>query len=84
MDPAGGAACLAYIFFSVSVGVAIFKYRLYDIDVILSRAIALGGLAVFVTVGYLVVVVVGIGAVLMAVGAPGSTLYWPSLLPAAW
>ena len=76
------ATCLAYIFFSVSVGVAIFRYRLYDIDVILSRAIVLGVLAVFVTVGY-TVVVVAIGAVLMAVGTPGSTLYWPSLVATA-
>jgi len=76
------ATSLAYIFFSVSVGVAIFRYRLYDIDVILSRAIVLGVLAAFVTVGY-IVVVVATGAVLMAVGAPGSTLYWPSLVATA-
>ena len=76
------ATCLAYIFFSVTVGVAIFRYRLYDIDVILNRAIVLGVLAVFVTVGY-IVVVVAIGAVLQAVGAPGSTLYWPSLVATA-
>lgn len=76
------ATCLAYIFFSVSVGVAIFRYRLYDIDVILSRAIVLGVLAAFVTIGY-IVVVVAIGAVLLAVGAPGSTLYWPSLVATA-
>ena len=75
------ATCLAYIFFCVSVGVAIFRYRLYDIDVILSRAIVLGVLAVFVTTGY-IVVVVAIGAVLVAVGATGS-LYWPSLLATA-
>jgi signal transduction histidine kinase len=76
------ATCLAYIFLSVSVGVAIFRYRLYDIDVILSRAIVLGVLAAFVTVGY-IVVVVAIGALLMAFGAPGSNLYWPSLVATA-
>ena len=73
---------LAYIFVSVAVGVAILRYRLYDIDVILSRAIVLGVLAVFVTVGY-IGVVVAIGAVLSAIGAPGSTLYWPSLVATA-
>jgi signal transduction histidine kinase len=50
--------------------------------VILSRAIVLGVLAAFVTVGY-IAVVVAIGAVLMAVGAPGSSLYWPSLVATA-
>ncbi|MET0864949.1 MAG: hypothetical protein ABWZ98_11490 [Nakamurella sp.] len=73
---------LAYIFFSVSVGVAIFRYRLYNIDVFLSRAIALGVLAVFVTVGY-IAVVVAISWLLTAIGAPGSTLYWPSLVATA-
>ena len=76
------ATCLAYIFLSVSVGVAIFRYRLYDIDVILSRAIVLAVLAVFVTVGY-VAVVVTIGSVLAAFGEPGSSLYWPSLVATA-
>ena len=76
------ATCLAYIFFSVCVGIAIFRYRLYDIDVILSRAFVLGVLAVFVTVGY-IGVVVAIGLVLTAVGTPGSTLYWPSLVATA-
>jgi GAF domain-containing protein len=66
----------------VSVGVAIFRYRLYDIDVILSRSIVPGVLAVFGSAGY-IVVVVGIGVVLVAVGAPGSTLYWPSLVATA-
>ena len=76
------ATAVAYIAFSVSVAVAIFRYRLYDIDVILSRAIVLGVVAVFVTAGY-IVVVVAIGAVLMAIGAPGSSLYWPSLVATA-
>jgi len=76
------ATCLAYIFFSVSVGLAIYRYRLYDIDVILSRAIVLAVLAVFVTVGY-IAVVVAIGSVLTALGGPESTLYWPSLVATA-
>ncbi len=73
---------LAYIYVSVAVGIAILKYRLYDIDVILSRAIVLAVLIAFVTVGYVAVVVL-IGVVLSATGAPGTTLYWPSLVATA-
>lgn len=73
---------LAYIFVSVSMGVAMLRYRLYDIDVVLSRAIVLAALGVFVTVGY-IAVVVAIGWALSAFGAPGSDLYWPSLVASA-
>ena len=73
---------LSYVFVSVAVGVAILKYRLYDIDVILSRAIVLGVLAVFVTVGY-IGVVVAIGSAVTALGSSGSTVYWPSLVATA-
>jgi len=73
---------LSYVFVSVAVGVAILKYRLYDIDVILSRAIVLGVLAVFVTAGY-VGVVVAIGTAVTALGAADSTVYWPSLVAIA-
>lgn len=73
---------LAYIFVSVSMGVAMLRYRLYDIDVVLSRAIVLASLGVFVTVGYIAVVVT-IGWALSAFGAPGSDLYWPSLVASA-
>ncbi|MGS0687868.1 hypothetical protein ACVBEQ_22370 [Nakamurella sp. GG22] len=73
---------LAYIFVWVAVGVAILRYRLYDIDIILSRAIVLGVLAAFVTLGYIGVVVL-ISWLLTATGLPGASLYWPSLVATA-
>jgi len=47
----------------IAAAVAIFKYRLYDIDVILKRSIIFGALAVFIAGGY-IASVVGIGSVL--------------------
>ena len=45
----------------VAAGLAIFKYRLYDIDVVISKTIVYGSLAAFITVVY-VVIVAGIGS----------------------
>ena len=45
----------------VAAGIAIFKYRLYDIDVVISKAIVYGSLAAFITLVY-VVIVAGIGS----------------------
>jgi signal transduction histidine kinase len=45
----------------VAAGIAIFKYRLYDIDVVISRTIVYGFLAAFITAVY-ILVVVGIGS----------------------
>jgi len=44
-------------------GIAILKYRLYDIDVVINRAVVFGSLAAFITLVY-VGIVVGIGALL--------------------
>ncbi|HXF36247.1 MAG TPA: GAF domain-containing sensor histidine kinase [Actinomycetota bacterium] len=46
-----------------AIGIAILKYRLYDIDVVISKAVLFGALAAFITVVY-VGVVVGVGSVL--------------------
>jgi signal transduction histidine kinase len=48
---------LGYVSVPVAAGVAVLKYRLYDIDVVISRAALLALLLAFVTCGYAVAVV---------------------------
>jgi len=60
----------------VAAGLAILRYRLYDIDVFLNRAVVLTTLTAFVAVGYVALVVV-IGAV---VGQRGDESFTTSLL----
>jgi len=70
---------LAYAALPVCTGVAILRYRLYDIDVIINRALVLAVLATFVTAGYVAVVVL-LGA---ALGQPVEGRFWPSLVAIA-
>jgi signal transduction histidine kinase len=59
--------------FLVAVSVAILKYRLYDIDVVLSRTLVYGALAAFITAVY-VGIVVGIGTLVGSGGKPNLAL----------
>ncbi len=52
---------LALVFLFAAIGIAILHYRLYEIDVIINRAVVYGGLAAFITAVYVLLVAV-IGA----------------------
>ena len=56
-----GAAAFSAL--PLCIGIAVLKYRLYDIDVVISRALVYGTLAAFITAIY-VVIVVGLGALI--------------------
>jgi signal transduction histidine kinase len=53
----------------IASGIAILKYRLYDIDVVISRTLVYGTLAALITVVY-VVIAVGIGSLVGSGGKP--------------
>ncbi|MGZ8605190.1 MAG: histidine kinase, partial [Actinomycetota bacterium] len=65
-DPQGGDLTENFVIASivavpVAIGIGVLKYRLYDIDVVINKAVVYGALAVFITVVY-VAIVVGVGA----------------------
>jgi signal transduction histidine kinase len=51
---------LAFLCLWVAIGIAVLKYRLYEIDVVISKAVLYGSLAVFITAVY-AGLVVGVG-----------------------
>ncbi|HET6317190.1 MAG TPA: hypothetical protein VFG86_12080 [Chloroflexota bacterium] len=65
--------------FAIALGVAVLKYRLYDLDLVVNKAIVYGALAAFVG-GLYVAIVFGISAV---IGAAAELELWLSLLATA-
>jgi len=70
---------VAYVSVPVAAGVAILRYRLYDIDLVINRAVVGGAIVIFVTVGYVTAVVL-LGAL---VGGRVSEQYWASVVATA-
>ena len=62
-DPLDVLLGLAIALVPIACGVAILKYRLYEIDVVINRAVVFGVLAAFISLVY-VGIVVGLGALL--------------------
>ncbi|MEX1045932.1 MAG: histidine kinase [Actinomycetota bacterium] len=54
---------MANVALPVSIGIAILKYRLYDIDIVINKTLVFGALAAFITAVY-VAIVVGVGSLL--------------------
>ena len=61
---------LAFVCLFAAIAIAVLKYRLYDIDIVISKAVLYGSLAVFITAVY-AALVVGIGTL---AGNPRSPL----------
>jgi signal transduction histidine kinase len=70
---------VAYASVPVAAGVAILRYRLYDIDLVINRAVVGGAVVILVTLGYVAAVVL-LGAL---VGGRVSKEYWASVVATA-
>jgi signal transduction histidine kinase len=65
--------CVGLTGIPLAVAVAILRYRLYDIDVVISRTLVYGSLAAFITAVY-VGIVVGVGTLVGSGGRPNLVL----------
>jgi len=60
---------ISFALIPISIGVSILRYRLFDIDVVINRALLVGALAVFIAVVY-VAIVAGVGAIVGGQASP--------------
>jgi signal transduction histidine kinase len=74
---------LALVFLYSAIGIAVLKYRLYEIDVVISKTVIYGVLAAFFTTVY-VAVVVGIGTLIGSTHNPFLTLLAAAVIALAF
>jgi len=60
---------LGFVLIPLAIGVSILRYHLFDIDVVINRAVLVGALAVFIAVVY-VAIVAGVGAIVGGQASP--------------
>jgi signal transduction histidine kinase len=68
-----GISFITILLIPAAAAIAIMKYRLYDINVVISRTLVYGALAVFITAVY-VGIVVGVGTLVGSGGQPNLVL----------
>jgi signal transduction histidine kinase len=78
-DPAAAAnlqnasISLAIAAVPIAIGIAVFRYRLYDIDLVINKTLVYGSLAVFIT-GVYIGIVVGVGSLAGRLARPDPVL----------
>ena len=66
-------AIISFLLIPIAIGLSVVKYHLYDIDVVINKAVVFGIIAVFITAVY-VAIVVGIGALVGKGDEPNTML----------
>ena len=74
---------LAFLFLWAAIAIAVLKYRLYEIDVVISKTVVYGVLAAFFTAVY-VAVVVGIGTAVGSANNPFLTVLAATVIALAF
>jgi signal transduction histidine kinase len=65
----GAVAIVSFVIIPISIGIAVMKYRLYDIDIVIRKTVVFAVVAGFIAVVY-VAIVVGVGTLVGTQGSP--------------
>ena len=74
---------LAFVFLFTTIAVAVLKYRLYDLDLVISKTVLYGSLAAFLTVVY-VAMVIGLGTAIGSTRNPFLTVAAATVIAVAF